>query len=130
MRPIPSCSSTFMASGVTVGGRGAQARAGGLAAPSRGRELRAVFMAHLEKVWREPDEGIWEIRGAPQHFVYSKVMTWVAFDRASRAPDTTSQQRAHWKKMARMIHADICKSGGSITGRSRVAIAGSATRAR
>ncbi|HEX4272207.1 MAG TPA: glycoside hydrolase family 15 protein [Rhizomicrobium sp.] len=90
---------------------GAQARAGGLAGPTRGRELRAVFMAHLEKVWRQADEGIWEVRGAPQHFVYSKVMTWVAFDRASRAPDTTSQQRSHWKKMARTIHADICKNG-------------------
>ncbi|HEX4177607.1 MAG TPA: glycoside hydrolase family 15 protein, partial [Rhizomicrobium sp.] len=90
---------------------GAQARAGGLAGPTRSRELRAVIMAHLEKVWREPDEGIWEIRGAPQHFVYSKAMTWVAFDRASRAPDSTSQQRAHWKKMARTIHADICKNG-------------------
>ncbi|HVW73509.1 MAG TPA: glycoside hydrolase family 15 protein [Rhizomicrobium sp.] len=90
---------------------GAQARAGGLAGSARSRELRAVIMAHLEKVWREPDEGIWEIRGAPQHFVYSKVMTWVAFDRASRAPDSTAQQRAHWKKMARIIHADICEKG-------------------
>ena len=90
---------------------GAQARAGGLPGASRGKELRVVFMGHLENVWDQPDEGIWEIRGAPQHFVYSKVMTWVAFDRASRAPDSTPQQKAHWKKMARRIHADICKKG-------------------
>jgi len=89
----------------------AQARAGGLAGSSRGKELRAVFMAHLEKIWDQPDEGIWEIRGQPRHFVYSKVMTWVAFDRASRAPDSTPQQKAHWKMMARRIHADICKNG-------------------
>jgi GH15 family glucan-1,4-alpha-glucosidase len=90
---------------------GAQARAGGLPGASRGKELRVVFMQHLENIWSLPDEGIWEIRGAAQHFVYSKVMTWVAFDRASRAPESTSQQKAHWKKMARRIHADICKNG-------------------
>jgi GH15 family glucan-1,4-alpha-glucosidase len=89
----------------------AQARAGGLPASPRGTELRAVFMRHLEKNWGLPDEGIWEIRGQSQHFVHSKVMTWVAFDRASRASDSTAAQKAHWKKVARRIHADICKNG-------------------
>jgi GH15 family glucan-1,4-alpha-glucosidase len=88
----------------------AQARAGGLPQPARGAELRTVFMKHLEKKWALPDEGIWEIRGAPQHFVHSKVMTWVAFDRASRAAGSTPQ-KAHWKKVARAIHKDICKKG-------------------
>ena len=90
---------------------GAQARAGGLPGTLRSKELRTVFLQHLEKIWTLPDEGIWEIRGEPRHFVYSKVMTWVAFDRASRAPESTSQQKAHWKKMARRIHADVCKNG-------------------
>ena len=94
-----------------LGDVAAQARAGGLPGTSRGKELRSVIMQHLEKIWTEPDEGIWEIRGEPRHFVYSKVMTWVAFDRASRAPDSSPQQKAHWKKMARRIHADICKKG-------------------
>ncbi len=89
----------------------AQGRAGGLPDTLRGRQLRAVIMGHLEKTWCLPDEGIWEIRGEPRHFVYSKVMTWVAFDRVSRAPDSTPRQKAHWKKMARRIHADICKKG-------------------
>jgi GH15 family glucan-1,4-alpha-glucosidase len=89
----------------------AQGRAGGLPGTSRGRDLRSVIMQHLENCWSQPDEGIWEIRGEPRHFVYSKVMTWVAFDRASRAPDSSPQQRAHWKKVARRIHADICKNG-------------------
>jgi GH15 family glucan-1,4-alpha-glucosidase len=89
----------------------AQARAGGLLPSPRSTELRAVFMRHLEKTWFLPDEGIWEIRGEPQHFVHSKVMTWVAFDRASKAPASTAQQKAHWKKVARKIHADICKKG-------------------
>jgi GH15 family glucan-1,4-alpha-glucosidase len=89
----------------------ARARAGGLPPSSRGAELRVAFMQHLEKHWSLPDNGIWEIRGTPQHFVHSKVMTWVAFDRASRAPDATARQRAHWKKVAAKIHRDICKKG-------------------
>ena len=89
----------------------AQARAGGLVAHPPRTDLRVVFMQHLEDIWCLPDEGIWEIRGTPQHFVHSKVMTWVAFDRVSRAPEATAQQRAHWKKMARKIHGDICKNG-------------------
>ena len=89
----------------------AEARKGGLVPNPRREGLRAVFMEHLEKTWCLPDEGIWEIRGTPQHFVHSKVMTWVAFDRVSRAADATPQQRAHWKAMARKIHKDICKQG-------------------
>ncbi|HEY4076322.1 MAG TPA: glycoside hydrolase family 15 protein [Rhizomicrobium sp.] len=89
----------------------AQARKGGLPPSPRSTELRGVFMAYLEKAWRQPDEGIWEIRGTPQHFVHSKVMTWVAFDRASRAPDSSPQDRAHWKSVARQIHKDICAKG-------------------
>jgi GH15 family glucan-1,4-alpha-glucosidase len=89
----------------------AQARKWGLPPPSRSKELREVFLRHLEKSWKLADEGIWEIRGAPQHFVHSKVMAWVAFDRASQAPDSSPRQKAHWKKMARLIHRDICKKG-------------------
>jgi GH15 family glucan-1,4-alpha-glucosidase len=89
----------------------AHGRAGGLPETPRGKDLRSVMMQHLENTWSQPDEGIWEIRGEPRHFVYSKVMTWVAFDRASRAPESTPQQRAHWKRMARRIHADVCKNG-------------------
>jgi GH15 family glucan-1,4-alpha-glucosidase len=89
----------------------AQARAGGLPTSPRSKELRGVFMKHLEKTWRLADEGIWEIRGVPQHFVHSKAMAWVAFDRASKAPDSTARQKAHWKKVARQIHGHICKNG-------------------
>jgi len=89
----------------------ALSRAGGLPMSPRGPEVRAVFMKHLEEKWCLPDEGIWEIRAQRQHFVHSKVMTWVAFDRASRAPGSTPQQKAHWKALARRIHADICKNG-------------------
>ncbi|MEO8653627.1 MAG: glycoside hydrolase family 15 protein [Ramlibacter sp.] len=87
------------------------AHRGGLAAPPRRDELRVAFLAHLEKIWRLPDYGIWEIRGEPRHFVHSKVMAWVAFDRASRAPATGRRLRDRWKKIAAEIHADICTQG-------------------
>ncbi len=89
----------------------AVARKGGLPLSPRGPQVRAVFLKHLEEIWSLPDEGIWEIRGAPQHFVHSKVMAWVAFDRASRAENSTPQQRAHWKRLARAVHKDICARG-------------------
>jgi len=89
----------------------AHSRAGGLPMSPRGPQVREVFMKHLEEKWCLPDEGIWEIRGLPQHFVHSKVMCWVAFDRASKAPGNTPQQTAHWKALAKRIHKDICKNG-------------------
>src|SRR5918995_1737917 len=59
-----------------------QARLGGLPATQAGWQLQKALLQHLEKVWREPDEGIWEVRGPRQHFTYSKIMAWVAYDRA------------------------------------------------
>jgi GH15 family glucan-1,4-alpha-glucosidase len=43
--------------------------------------FRRALIEHLETIWQQPDEGIWEIRGRPRHFTYSKVMAWVALDR-------------------------------------------------
>ena len=43
-----------------------------------------ALLEHLEKVWEEPDEGIWEVRGPRRHFTHSKLMAWVAFDRGVR----------------------------------------------
>jgi GH15 family glucan-1,4-alpha-glucosidase len=89
------------------------AERGGLSVAPRRESLRAAFLEHLEKIWRRPDEGIWEIRGQPQHFVHSKVMAWVAFDRAWRDPGATQKKslRNRWKKIAGEIHADICRNG-------------------
>lgn len=86
---------------------------GGLSIAPRRKELRIAFLDHLEQIWRQPDEGIWEVRGEPQHFVHSKVMAWVAFDRAWRSPDSarTKRQRDRWKRIAHEIHADICRKG-------------------
>ena len=48
--------------------------------------LAGPLTDHLAGIWNQPDEGIWEVRGGPQQFTYSKVMAWVSFDRASRGP--------------------------------------------
>jgi GH15 family glucan-1,4-alpha-glucosidase len=55
----------------------------GIQPSKRGEALQPVIIEYLTTVWRQPDEGIWEIRGEPSHFVHSKVMAWVAFDRAA-----------------------------------------------
>jgi GH15 family glucan-1,4-alpha-glucosidase len=85
----------------------------GMEPPERGRILRPVVLEYLATAWRQPDEGIWEVRGGPQHFVHSKVMAWVAFDRAaneleSRAFNESGQR---WREIADEIHAEVCKRG-------------------
>ena len=62
-----------------------QALKAGMEPSERGLALQPVIMEHLATAWRQPDEGIWETRGGRQHFVHSKVMAWVAFDRAATA---------------------------------------------
>ena len=85
----------------------------GIGLTDRGRALRPIILEYLAKVWREPDEGIWEVRGGRQHFVHSKVMAWVAFDRAANgfAADGSSEAAQHWRAVADEIHAEVCKRG-------------------
>src|SRR5262245_12800893 len=61
------------------------ARCGALAASGSGWDLQRELLNHLERIWREPDEGIWEVRGPRCHFTHSKVMAWVAFDLAIKS---------------------------------------------
>jgi GH15 family glucan-1,4-alpha-glucosidase len=91
----------------------AVAAKGGLPPPTRGLALRSALLQHLEKAWKVPDAGIWEIRGDPQHFVHSKVMAWVSFDRAASSDylDGDVSRKKHYRKIADRIHADICKHG-------------------
>jgi len=71
--------------------------------------LRAM-VEHLETIWQEPDEGIWETRGGRQHFTYSKVMAWVAFDRAIKAAGLlhAGAPVERWQKVRTKIHDEIC----------------------
>jgi GH15 family glucan-1,4-alpha-glucosidase len=91
----------------------AQARKGGMEITERGHAVRPVVLEYLATAWREPDHGIWEVRGATQHFVHSKVMAWVAFDRAANqfSGEGSSESAQRWRKVAHEIHAEICERG-------------------
>ena len=88
-----------------------QAYKGGLEPSAHGLELRPVILDYLAKAWREPDEGIWEVRGGPQHFVHSKVMAWVAFDRAATDGQSPADSTLRWRSIADEIHAEVCERG-------------------
>jgi GH15 family glucan-1,4-alpha-glucosidase len=72
--------------------------------------LLSKLVKHLETVWEQPDNGIWEVRGGPKHFTYSKVMAWVAFDRAIKIAEKGSFEAplARWKKIRDTIYNQIC----------------------
>jgi GH15 family glucan-1,4-alpha-glucosidase len=69
-----------------------------------------TMMAHLEQIWSQPDEGIWEVRGGRQHFTHSKVMAWVAFDRAVKIARRAELDApvASWAAQRERIHAEVC----------------------
>jgi pentatricopeptide repeat protein len=71
------------------------------------------IVEHLEKVWQEPDDGIWEARGPRRHYTYSKVMAWVAFDRSVRACEQFNLDGPvdRWKKTRDAIHAEVLEHG-------------------
>jgi len=75
--------------------------------------LILVVVDFLEKIWREPDNGIWEVRGPRRHFVHSKVMAWVAFDRAIAMAEQMKLKAplARWRKARAAVHAEICEKG-------------------
>jgi GH15 family glucan-1,4-alpha-glucosidase len=73
-----------------------------------------AIIHHLEKVWREPDNGIWEVRGPRRHFTHSKVMAWVAFDRAVTLTEEGVLPHGsadHWRQLRDEIHAEVCDKG-------------------
>jgi GH15 family glucan-1,4-alpha-glucosidase len=90
-----------------------QARSHGLAASESGWALQQAFLSHLERIWTEPDEGIWEIRGERRHFTYSKIMAWVAFDRALKSAEQFGLEGPldRWREVAAAIHTDVCRRG-------------------
>ena len=75
----------------------------------------ALLLEHLEKTWQVPDSGIWETRGEPQHFTYSKMMAWVAFDRAVLLAKQLkySAPIEKWSAIRDEIHNQICARGFS-----------------
>ena len=75
--------------------------------------VQKTLLAWLEEHWDEPDEGIWEVRGPRRHFTHSKVMAWVAFDRAVKSVESHGLDGPveRWRKIRETIHADVCSNG-------------------
>ena len=72
-----------------------------------------AIIEHVETIWRDPDDGIWEARGPQRHYTYSKVMAWVVFDRAVRlaAGFELEAPVERWKQVRDEIHAEVCERG-------------------
>jgi GH15 family glucan-1,4-alpha-glucosidase len=93
------------------------ARHAGLAPDADSWALEKALVSHLETIWREPDEGIWEVRGSPRHFTHSKVMAWVAFDRAVRSIEEFGLEGPveRWRLARSAIHEEVCRHGFDAT---------------
>jgi GH15 family glucan-1,4-alpha-glucosidase len=90
-----------------------QARKLGLSATEQSAAIEREWIGHLDKIWMKPDDGIWEVRGGAQQFTHSKVMAWVAVDRAIKdferfKPEGPLDQ---WRILRDKIHADVCRNG-------------------
>jgi GH15 family glucan-1,4-alpha-glucosidase len=81
---------------------------------------QVALVEFLETRWREPDEGIWEVRGPRRQFTHSKVMAWVAFDRAIRIAERFDAPAplARWRRVRAQIHAEVCRYGYDRTRRT------------
>ena len=75
--------------------------------------IECAVLDHLAEIWEKPDHGIWERRGAGRHYVFSKVMTWVAFDRAikSAVKFGLDAPLERWRSLRATIHRDVCERG-------------------
>ena len=85
----------------------------GLPTLDRAVAIGRAVLGHLSRIWRDPDEGIWEVRGPPQHFTHSKVMAWVAFDRAVKILEQVGGdgEIEGLRRMREDIHENVCRHG-------------------
>ncbi|MGO9512151.1 MAG: glycoside hydrolase family 15 protein [Steroidobacteraceae bacterium] len=89
------------------------ARMSGLHPEPAAWNVQSALLEFLESKWELPDEGIWEVRGPRQHFTHSKVMAWVAFDRAIKdaEQDALEAPIERWREVRDAIHAQVCEKG-------------------
>ncbi len=86
----------------------------GVKAPRRvDLHLQQLLIEHLLTVWQEPDQGIWETRSGAQHFTYSKMMVWVALDRAISIAEHTGSEvpMERWRAVRQQVHDEVCAKG-------------------
>jgi GH15 family glucan-1,4-alpha-glucosidase len=90
-----------------------QAQLAGLAESADAWALQLALTTHVASAWHRPDHGIWEVRGEPQHFVFSKVMAWVAVDRAVKSIEQfgLSGPLDEWRALREEIHREVCSCG-------------------
>jgi GH15 family glucan-1,4-alpha-glucosidase len=90
-----------------------QARKNGIDPDPFAWSVQRVMLDFLENAWREPDEGIWEVRGPRQHFTHSKMMAWVAFDRSIKSAEHYGLEGPidRWRRVRDAIHTDVCARG-------------------
>jgi len=88
-----------------------QARCAGMAPDPAAWALQQVLAGHVQRHWTEPDEGIWEVRSGRRHFTHSKVMAWVAIDRAVQAVERFGLPgpAGRWRKLRTQMHEEICQ---------------------
>ena len=89
------------------------ARSVGIHSGADSWRLQVHLLEYVEKNWNQPDEGIWEIRGPRRHFTHSKIMAWVAFDRAVKAVEDFNLEGdlEKWRGLRDTIHAEVCREG-------------------
>ena len=92
-----------------------QACKAGLARHDAAWDVQRAMLAYLETEWIQPDHGLWEVRGPPRHFTHSKVMCWVAFDRAVKMVEGFGLEGPveRWRALRDRIHEDVCARGYS-----------------
>jgi GH15 family glucan-1,4-alpha-glucosidase len=90
-----------------------QARAAGLEPEPHVWQIQRALLSFIAGCWDRPDEGLWEIRGPRRHFTHSKVMAWVAFDRAVKDAERFGLEGPvpHWRELRDAIHAQVCERG-------------------
>ncbi|MDP9070971.1 MAG: glycoside hydrolase family 15 protein [Actinomycetota bacterium] len=90
-----------------------QARRAGIEPSMPAWDLQRALLEFLESGWREPDEGIWEVRGPRRHFTHSKVMAWVAMDRGVKAVERFRLEGPvdRWRRCRQTIHDEVCQKG-------------------
>ena len=103
------------------------ARCAGLEPEPHAWQIQLVLLKFLESHWQQPDEGIWEVRGPRRHFTHSKVMAWVAFDRAIKDAQAFGLEGPveRWRQVRDAIHAEVCAAGYDARGNTFVQSYGS-----
>ncbi|MGI4950483.1 MAG: glycoside hydrolase family 15 protein [Janthinobacterium lividum] len=92
-----------------------QARDAGLLDNTDAWSVQKAMLEHLETIWDQPDEGLWETRGGRKHFTFSKIMAWIAFDRGIRDSENHGLEAPveRWKQVRDEIHEAVCSKGFS-----------------